>query len=195
MINVDERNNILKKEIEERVREKTALAHARSQMVYFFMVGSSILFTFLSVSFLFFLSTHFLIVPAFHVSTIALLFVSWFIHRSYQAAQNNQLEELHKYFNFFFTAIVVFLIIQLIGWQELISVQDKREGDVYVLFLVITFVHFLHILVGLIMSFKLHRKVKNFQIHSKSILFMKAVTWYWHFLGIVWLFFYIMGSF
>lgn len=191
----EEQSKRIKEEVQARVHEKTARAKARSQMVYFFMLSSSILFTFFSLSFIFFLAEHFVIVGAFHVSTLILAAISGLMFKSLEAAKENEVEQLHRYFHLFFTAVFLFLISQLIGWKHLMALQNEWEvqGNAYALFLLITIVHFSHILVGMLMAFKLLKKVRAYQVHSKSILFLKAVTWYWHFLGIVWIVVYIIG--
>lgn len=191
----EDQSKRIKEEIQSRVHEKAARAKARSQMIYFFMLGSSILFTFFSLSFIFFLSDHFVIVGAFHVSTFILFAMSWLMNNALIAARNNEIEKLHRNFHLFFSTVFIFLISQLIGWQHLMSLQQEwdMQGNAYALFLLITIVHFLHILVGLLMAFQLLKKVRAYQVHSKSIMFLNAVTWYWHFLGFVWIVIYIIG--
>lgn len=83
----------------------------------------------------------------------------------------------------------VFLTIQLIGWQELFDSNQYIRNILYP----ISFVHIMHVAVGLWLLIYVFLKLRNYKIHSRSMVLANNVSRFWHFLGLVW--FILMVSF
>ena len=91
---------------------------------------------------------------------------------------------------------VLFCYSQYLGWsrlvmQDLTFVNARPENISASYVWVITVLHFVHILGGIILL--LIAQVKSFRldIHKKQITFMSITNTYWHFVGLLWFILYL----
>lgn len=91
---------------------------------------------------------------------------------------------------------VLFCYSQYLGWsrlvmQDLTFVNARPEHISASYVWVITVLHFVHILGGIILL--LIAQVKSFRldIHKKQITFMSITNTYWHFVGLLWFILYL----
>ncbi|MDH5379868.1 MAG: cytochrome c oxidase subunit 3, partial [Cyclobacteriaceae bacterium] len=93
---------------------------------------------------------------------------------------------------------IAFLIGQFYSWKELISNNvyftggNPAESFIYVL----TGVHWVHLVSGLIFGLIVTVNTFRFKVHSKSMAQLEMFATYWHFLGALWiyLFFFLMSN-
>lgn len=104
----------------------------------------------------------------------------------WKAQQKIKKDELIKAFHSIRWGIafgVIFLGIQLIGWQQLTdSAQSYRN-----ILLPFALVHALHVIIGLLLMTKIFIGLKAYKIHSKAIGLVTNTARFWHFLGVVWM--------
>ena len=78
---------------------------------------------------------------------------------------------------------VGFGFIQLTGWHYLFD-SNQQESNILLPF---STIHFLHLVIGIIFLFVVFKRLNDFQVHSKAMLFSSNVFYFWHFLGFIWL--------
>jgi heme/copper-type cytochrome/quinol oxidase subunit 3 len=78
---------------------------------------------------------------------------------------------------------VAFGFIQLMGWNYLFDTEQLGRN----ILLPFSTIHFLHLVIGIIFLFIVFKRLNDFQIHSKAMLFSSNVFYFWHFLGFIWL--------
>ncbi len=121
---------------------------------------------------------------------------------AYRSAKNDELEQVKYYTWGAIITGVLFLVIQLIGYQQLtnqsifFSPARTDNGDLSPLvsgsfFYVITFAHLMHVVAGLIFLFILQVKAYRWQVHKKNMLTISLASTFWHFVGILWIYLYL----
>ncbi len=91
---------------------------------------------------------------------------------------------------------VLFCYSQYLGWsrlvmQDLTFVNSRPEHISASYVWVITVLHFLHILGGIILLAIAQVKSIRLEIHKKQITFMSITNTYWHFVGLLWFILYL----
>jgi len=87
---------------------------------------------------------------------------------------------------------VVFLAGQVMGWRELVIMSVYLVGNPSGSFLyVLTGLHGLHLLTGVIFLLVVLNSAWNFRVHSKNLAQMEMATTYWHFLSGLWLYLFV----
>ena len=99
-----------------------------------------------------------------------------------RSISNDDLSMAFKYTGWTIIFGVVFLTVQLIGWQEL----SENNHSFRNILLPFAFVHILHVMIGLGLLTNVFLKLKAYQVHSKEMVFAKNAFRFWHFLGVVW---------
>jgi cytochrome c oxidase subunit 3 len=89
-----------------------------------------------------------------------------------------------------------FLGAQYIAWGELINLNEHFTGG-YVshsFIWVLTFMHALHIVSGIIFLLIVWRQAFKYKVHSKNMTLVEMCSVYWHFLGGLWLYLFLFLS-
>jgi cytochrome c oxidase subunit 3 len=132
------------------------------------------------------------------VSTAAIVLSSFTLHLSHRAFKTDHFTSFRA--NLVATLLlgVLFVILQLMGWKQLIdagvsTVKNPSVGFVYVL----SGLHVLHILIGIgalawlfFKAFQNHSYVDSFvfSVNPPNQLRMRLIVLYWHFVDILWLY-------
>ncbi len=144
--------------------------------------------------------------PVFLFNTLLLIGGSLALRRASRAFDEDQPSTYKQALLLTLGLTVLFLAAQLFGWKQLIDQQIaiNRDNSASYLYL-ISALHFVHVIGGLpfLVTFylKAHKRVAEpvgalvyFSEPSRKLR-LRLITWYWHFLDIVWiylvLFFYI----
>jgi cytochrome c oxidase subunit 3 len=128
----------------------------------------------------------------FWITSGIILVSSITMHWAYLAAKRDNLESV-KTATIITTILgVAFLVGQYLAWGALVEnnvyfVGNPAGSFVYVL----SGIHGLHIVGGVVFLLILLRSVFKFNVHSKSLTLIEMCTTYWHFLGGLWLYFFI----
>ncbi|MBL7914147.1 MAG: cytochrome c oxidase subunit 3 [Bacteroidia bacterium] len=187
--------------------------HPYKTLVFFGLVGSTILF--LSMTFLYFVTlsrTQFLpefhLPKAFSVSTVFLLLSSFSISGILRAYKNDGITEIRNRLAGTLALGVIFCFTQVYGWLKLYESGIFLSSNVGVAYLyVITGMHFLHVVAGLVyIALLTHRVATKKNDVVKSLLYftdgfqytrLQLISVYWHFVDVLWvvLFFVFLFSF
>ncbi len=131
----------------------------------------------------------------FWASSIVLLVSSFTMHAGYRFAKQDELDKLKIAISITFVLGLTFLALQIKGWQELVNLgvffggatSNPSGSFVYVL----SFVHILHLIGGLVVLVVALVATYNYKIHSKSLLQIELCATYWHFLDFLWLYLFV----
>jgi cytochrome c oxidase subunit 3 len=90
----------------------------------------------------------------------------------------------------------LFTLSQYLGWKQLVNMDltfvNRRPEDISASYVwVITVLHFVHILAGVILLLVALFKSVKLEIHKKKITFMSITSTYWHFVGFLWFILYL----
>lgn len=171
--------------IYERLQEKARLKKAHRQITFLFILSSSLIFfTFLFIWLV--KRTPDIKVPLmYYFNMIAILLSSGAI---YIGDKNIRLDRLEIAVLWIKVGIILgflFTILQLGGIEELIHLNASFQNILFP----VAIIHFLHVGVGMWLLFRVVRRLKNYEIHSKSPAFAHNVFVFWHFLGGLWVLF------
>jgi cytochrome c oxidase subunit III len=128
----------------------------------------------------------------FWINSGVILLSSITMHWAYLAAKRDSLESV-KIATAITTVLgIAFLVGQYLAWGALVEnsvyfVGNPSGSFVYV----ISGLHGLHIVSGVIFLMILLRSTMMYKVHSKSMIQIEMCTTYWHFLGGLWLYLFI----
>jgi cytochrome c oxidase subunit 3 len=128
----------------------------------------------------------------FWVTSGIILVSSISMHWAYLSAKRDNLESV-KIATIITTLLAVaFLVGQYLAWGALVEnsvyfVGNPAGSFVYVL----SGLHGLHIVGGVVFLLILLRSTLTYNVHSKSLSLIEMCTTYWHFLGGLWLYLFI----
>lgn len=125
----------------------------------------------------------------FWTNSAILLLSSATMHWSVRMAKRDELQYLKIAVALTFLLGIAFLVGQFYAWKDLVSSQIFFTGNPAGSFIyVLTGMHGLHIISGLIFLQILLYSVFTFKVHSKSMVRIEMCATYWHFLDILWIY-------
>jgi cytochrome c oxidase subunit III len=128
----------------------------------------------------------------FWITSIIILVSSITMHWAYLAAKSDNLESV-KIATIATTVLgVAFLIGQFLAWGTLVDnnvyfVGNPAGSFVYVL----SGLHGLHIVGGVVFLLILLASVNQKKVHSKNMSLIEMCATYWHFLDVLWLYLFV----
>jgi len=126
------------------------------------------------------------------ISTVVILLSSMTMQLAYWSAKNDGLQRVKLLVSVTTLLGVTFLVLQFVGWKELVANQVYLVGNPSGSFLyVITGLHGLHIISALVYLLIVLVSTFRFKVHSKNLLQIEMCATYWHFLGGLWLYLYV----
>ncbi|MCU0442312.1 MAG: cytochrome c oxidase subunit 3 [Bacteroidia bacterium] len=110
---------------------------------------------------------------------------------AFMAAKKDNLTSLKTGLGITLALGIAFAISQWFAWKQLVAnnihlVGNPSESFVYI----ISGVHLLHMLGGLVFLLIVLVKTFQYKVHKKNLLTINLCTTYWHFLGLVWVYLY-----
>jgi cytochrome c oxidase subunit 3 len=118
---------------------------------------------------------------------ILTIFTAWW---SYIAAKRNNLNELKAALIVTLGLGLYFIHQQKTGWLEIINKESLSHMDsTSAYFLIMTSLHVIQVVAGLIMLFVTLVKTFDYKVHSKNMLQIEISTSFWAFTIFVWIFF------
>jgi len=128
----------------------------------------------------------------FTISTIVIALSSITMHWAYLSAKKDDLGIVKLMVSITFVLGVIFLILQFLGWGEMVASQIHLVGNpsgsfVYIL----TLVHGVHLVSAIVFLAIVLVSALRFKIHSKNLNQLEMCTTYWHFLGGLWLYLFV----
>ncbi|RCR69255.1 cytochrome c oxidase subunit 3 [Larkinella punicea] len=128
----------------------------------------------------------------FMYSTVVLLISSFSMHWAYRAAKKDDFGTLRTAISITFAFGLAFLVMQFIGWKDLVAQNVYFVGNPSGSFMyVFTGLHAFHLVSGLIVLLYALRASFQLKIHAKNLTQLEVCMTYWHFLDILWV--YLFG--
>lgn len=126
------------------------------------------------------------------ISTVVILLSSVTMQWAYWSAKKDNLQMVKTLVSVTTLLGVAFLVLQFLGWKDLVASQVYLVGNPSGSFLyVITGLHGLHIISAIVFLMIVLVSTFRFRVHSKNLLQMEMCTTYWHFLGGLWLYLFV----
>ncbi len=134
----------------------------------------------------------FTIPKIFTYSTLVLVASSISMHFSYWAAKKDRFLLLRSAISITFVLGIIFLIMQWLGWKELVKNNVFLVGNPSgSFFYVLSGLHGLHIVSALIVLIFALVSAYRFNIHAKKLNQIEMCVTYWHFLDLLWVYIFI----
>jgi cytochrome c oxidase subunit III len=132
----------------------------------------------------------------FWVNTAIILGSSFTMHWAYTAAKRDQIETMKLAITLTTILGVGFLVGQIFAWGQLVDNQIYLRGRdataVSGSFLyVISWLHWLHVISGVIVLLVSTTSVFRLKVNSKNLLGLEMCATYWHFLDVLWLYLFV----
>ena len=131
----------------------------------------------------------------FWISTGLILASSATMAFALNSARNNRLQGIKTGLALTFILGVGFCFAQIMGWRELydagIFFSGKSSNPSGSFLYVITFMHLLHIVSGLLYVLFIFIKSLNNKYNSSNLTGLKHSSLYWHFLDALWIYLFI----
>lgn len=132
---------------------------------------------------------HFNLPQMFWITSLVIILSSVSMQITYFAAKKDNIVKIKIFLIITLLLGLVFLYGQYRSWGELISqdvffVGNPAGSFIYVL----TGLHAIHLISGIIFLSIVLYSAFRFRIHSKNLTQLEMVTTYWHFLGALWLY-------
>lgn len=130
--------------------------------------------------------------PLFWITSVLILVSSFTMHGAYLAAKRDNLEMVKLGMIVTTLLGIGFLVGQVLAWGELVAnnvyfVGNPSGSFVYVL----SGLHGLHIVGGVVFLAITLVAAFRFQVHSKNLSLIEMCTTFWHFLDALWLYLFV----
>jgi cytochrome c oxidase subunit 3 len=131
----------------------------------------------------------------FWINTVVILASSFTLHMAYLAAKKDQLQKI-KLFLLITTLLgFAFLIGQYLGWKELYEggyvFAGSQSNVAASLIYVLSGLHGVHLIGGVIFLVVVLINSLNFKFHSKNLVRLEMCATYWHFLDLLWVYLFV----
>lgn len=132
----------------------------------------------------------------FTYSTIVVVLSSITMIFAYRAAKKDELLNVKLGMALTLGLGITFCLLQFYGWQEMVSeglfFTNPEGTKVSASFVyVISGVHYLHAIGGIIFLLVVFVKAFALKVHKKNLLSIDMCNTYWHFVGILWVYLYL----
>ena len=125
-------------------------------------------------------------------TTWMILLSSVFMQMAYYYAKQDEIKKLRVFLILTVLTGGAFLVGQYVAWGDLVDQGIYFVGNPAGSFLyVLTAMHGLHLVSGLIFIIVVAIAAFRYKVHSKSLVQLEMSTTYWHFLGGLWLYLYL----
>ncbi|WP_420575283.1 hypothetical protein [Ekhidna sp.] len=175
--------------VQERLQEKQRMVNASKHMTKLFIVTSSLIFVTLLIVWVLQKLPDLIIPTIYEVATWFILVSSALIVMGQFKIREDEIEKAFRFTGLGLFFGLLFSVLQVIGWQELLSSNLSFRNILFPFALI----HFIHVSIGLLLLASVFRKIREYRVHSKSRQYAYNVFLFWHFLGGVWLVFIFLG--
>lgn len=203
----DKKNKVNPKQLS--AFRKMEKMHPIRMLLFLSMIGIGVLFFILVIAFARtggFENSEFQLPKFFSISTLLLLFSSYTISKIPNIYRKDKLNRMTRYLGITLGLGILFIVAQLIGWNEMtragVYFNGKASGTYLYL---ITALHILHLLGGLIfLSFLFFKTAHVASDAVRTLIFIRdpyrrmqlsMLRTYWNFMDFLWLGLYIVFLF
>lgn len=132
----------------------------------------------------------------FFYSLIIVILSSLTIQYAYNMAKKDELSSNRWLIGTTWILGILFCLSQFLGWRQLISLDltfvNSRPEDISASYVyVITALHVVHVLGGIVLLSINWVQAMKFNVHKKSLTLMSITNTYWHFVGLLWILLYL----
>lgn len=179
------------------IRDRRAIGMNPSKfMIWLFMVSIAMLFAALTSAYIVKQSggewLNFNLPGMFWITSIIIIVSSITMQLALRSAKADRFERLKMYLIITTILGLTFLIGQYQSWKQLVEMDVYFVGNPAGSFLyVLTGLHAVHIISGLIYLLIVIVSTFKLKIHSRSLIRIEMCTTYWHFLGGLWLYLFL----
>lgn len=125
----------------------------------------------------------------FFYSTAVLIVSSVLMQMAYHAAKKDNFSKLKILISLSFGLGITFLVMQVMGWQQLQELGIFLKGNpAESFYYILTGLHGFHLITGLCVLLYSFIAVHKMKVHSKNLTHMEVSVTYWHFLDILWVY-------
>ncbi len=122
------------------------------------------------------------------VNTILLITASYFVVRAVQSIKEDKVEQCIKWLYASLGMGAGFLVIKSYEFYSKFSVGiDLNTNDFYFFYISLTFFHFLHVILGMIIIFAVIIFAKKGKYSAKEHTGIETAASYWHMVDLVWI--------
>lgn len=171
--------------VQERLQMKRRMIDASKHMTLLFIITSTLIFFTLVVVWLFHRLPIIIIPDIYEAATLFMLVSSALLILGQLNIREDEIEKAFRFTGFGLFFGLLFSVLQVIGWQELLNTNLSFRNILFPFSLI----HFAHVTVGLFLLISVFRKIREYRVHSRSKQYAHNVFLFWHFLGVVWLLF------
>jgi cytochrome c oxidase subunit 3 len=134
--------------------------------------------------------------PMFWINTLVILSSSISMHWAYLSAKRDNVEMSKVAMGITVVLGTAFLIGQLLAWSQLVAkgvylVGREGSGVSGSFLYVISGLHGVHVISGVIFLVVVSVSVFKFKVHSKNLSQIEMCATYWHFLDALWLYLFV----
>ncbi|MEM7297489.1 MAG: hypothetical protein AAF391_04400 [Bacteroidota bacterium] len=173
----------------ERVKEKKKMLNASKHMTRLFILTSTMIFLTLVIVWVLENLPEIMMPDIYITATWFILLSSALIVMGQFKIKEDEIEKAFRYTGLGLFFGLLFSVLQVIGWHELLDTNMSFRNILFPFSLV----HFVHVSVGLFLLVTVFRKIREYRVHSRSRQYAYNVFMFWHFLGVVWLCFVGLG--
>jgi cytochrome c oxidase subunit III len=131
----------------------------------------------------------------FWINSILIVISSGTLYWAQRSARRDELEKVKLAVSLTAVLGIMFLVGQWLAWQKMVEMNyyftgmgsNTSSSFIYVL----TGVHGVHIVSGVIVLIVLLVATFRYQVHSKNMTRIEMCSTYWHFLGGLWLYLFV----
>jgi len=128
----------------------------------------------------------------FLITTAIILISSGTMHWAYISVKRDNFESAKLAISLTTVLGISFLVGQWFAWQQLVKESIYLVGNPSGSFVyVISGLHGLHIVGGIVFLIVVLFSIFQFKVHSKNLLRVEMCATYWHFLGGLWLYLFV----
>jgi len=132
---------------------------------------------------------HFNIPDIFWITSAIIVTSSVTMHMAYVSAKRDNMDGIKIFLSLTMLLGLAFLAGQYYSWSELVNQDVFFVGNPAVSFIyVLTGLHGLHLISGMVFIAIVLYSAFKFRIHSKNLSKIEMSVTYWHFLGGLWLY-------
>jgi nitric oxide reductase NorE protein len=122
------------------------------------------------------------------INTLLLLASSWFVVRAMSAARSLDTRRAPRYFEAAIACGFGFMVVKYLEWSEKITHGvTVITNDFFSFYYMLTGIHFLHVIFGMLLLFFLRAKSKKGLETAGDLVALESGATYWHMVDVLWI--------
>tara|TARA_R110002072_G_scaffold101568_1_gene223678 strand:+ start:45438 stop:46025 length:588 start_codon:yes stop_codon:yes gene_type:complete len=122
------------------------------------------------------------------INTLALITSSYFVVRAVLAIKNNQSKQCSRWLNWALLAAMVYVCVKIWEYSETMGAGYTVHTNVfYMFYFLLTFFHFAHVLLGMVILAVIARKSKQGAYSIDDYSSVESGASYWHMVDLLWI--------